>query len=277
KKEKLWMLTPVGLSCFNITSNQFFNFTKKDLLTREDPVQLLYDSSENIIYFTSEHEIHFFYPDSVPLSNKVLCPSITSFTVNGNRFDMENGNEARLSPGENSFAFNYCAPNLVNAQSNVYEYRLSGYDQQWVKAGNREYVNYTNLPAGDYVFKLRASDDGVLWNEMTYPVTIRISQYFYKSIWFIVLITVLSVVLIAILIYFRYRIKLQRILYGQSIRNKIARDLHDDVSSSLGSISLYSEVAKQRVQRDFPQVLEYFEKIGEDSRDIIESMSDIVW
>ena len=59
----------------------------------------------------------------------------------------------------------------------------------------------------------------------------------------------------------------------QNIRNKIASDLHDDVGSTLNSISVYSEVAKQKS----PAVVDELEQIGDASRKIIEVMSDIVW
>ena len=59
----------------------------------------------------------------------------------------------------------------------------------------------------------------------------------------------------------------------QKIRNKIASDLHDDVGSTLNSISVYSEVAKQK----YPAVVDELEHIGDAARKIIEVMSDIVW
>jgi two-component system sensor histidine kinase UhpB len=59
----------------------------------------------------------------------------------------------------------------------------------------------------------------------------------------------------------------------QSIRNRIADDLHDDIGSTLNSISVYSEVAKQKS----PAVIQELEQIGEASRKVIEAMSDIVW
>ena len=59
----------------------------------------------------------------------------------------------------------------------------------------------------------------------------------------------------------------------QNIRNRIASDLHDDVGSTLNSISVYSEVAKQKS----PTLVDELEQIGDASRKIIEVMSDIVW
>jgi signal transduction histidine kinase len=86
---------------------------------------------------------------------------------------------------------------------------------------------------------------------------------------FITGIVLLIILSIFILNNFRVRNKLRL----QNIRNKIASDLHDDIGSTLNSISVYSEVAKQKS----PSVVQELEQIGEASRKIIDAMSDIVW
>ncbi len=80
--------------------------------------------------------------------------------------------------------------------------------------------------------------------------------------------------LLLILSFFIYNnFKIANKLKLQNIRNRIASDLHDDVGSTLNSISVYSEVAKQKS----PAVVDELEQIGDASRKIIEVMSDIVW
>ncbi len=80
--------------------------------------------------------------------------------------------------------------------------------------------------------------------------------------------------LLLILSYFVYNnFRTANKLKLQNIRNKIASDLHDDVGSTLNSISVYSEVAKQKS----PTVVDELEQIGDASRKIIEVMSEIVW
>ena len=77
-----------------------------------------------------------------------------------------------------------------------------------------------------------------------------------------------------VLLFFGYRtFKTNQTLRLQDIRNKIAGDLHDDIGSTLNSISIYSEVARKN---DGHQE-EALEMIGDASRKIIDSMSDIVW
>ncbi len=83
-----------------------------------------------------------------------------------------------------------------------------------------------------------------------------------------------GLVLLLILSFFVFNnFRIANKLKLQNIRNKIASDLHDDVGSTLNSISVYSEVAKQKS----PAVVEELEQIGDASRKIIEVMSDIVW
>jgi two-component system, NarL family, sensor histidine kinase UhpB len=83
-----------------------------------------------------------------------------------------------------------------------------------------------------------------------------------------------GLVLLFMLSYFIYNnFRTASKLKLQNIRNKIASDLHDDVGSTLNSISIYSEVAKQKS----PAMVHELEQIGDASRKIIEVMSDIVW
>ena len=59
----------------------------------------------------------------------------------------------------------------------------------------------------------------------------------------------------------------------QTLRNKIASDLHDDVGSTLSSISIFSEMAKQQSKEVIPML----DTIGESSRRMLDAMADIVW
>jgi signal transduction histidine kinase len=60
-------------------------------------------------------------------------------------------------------------------------------------------------------------------------------------------------------------------------RQRISRDLHDDVGSTLNSISVYSEIAKQQLKATNPESLPILERIGDSSRDLVSTINDIVW
>jgi PAS domain S-box-containing protein len=71
--------------------------------------------------------------------------------------------------------------------------------------------------------------------------------------------------------------KSERLRELEQVRRRIAADLHDDIGSSLTQISIYSEVLQQRVDKSNEKVLEPLEFIANSSRELIDSMSDIVW
>ena len=66
---------------------------------------------------------------------------------------------------------------------------------------------------------------------------------------------------------------MNQLLQLQAIRNRIAHDLHDNIGSTLNSISIYSEVAKNKSKENIPEL----DLIGESSRKVMDAMSDIVW
>jgi two-component system sensor histidine kinase UhpB len=75
---------------------------------------------------------------------------------------------------------------------------------------------------------------------------------------------------------FQRRKKLERLEALAEERLRISRELHDDIGSTLGSIAVYSDVAKMRAQKNGDPA-EVLSKIGVSSRELIEKMSDIVW
>src|SRR4030095_13728204 len=83
-----------------------------------------------------------------------------------------------------------------------------------------------------------------------------------------------GLVLVIVLFFFIYNnYRTRQKLKLENIRNNIAADLHDDIGSTLNSISLFSEVAKQQAGKPIPAL----DQIGVSARKIIDAMSDIVW
>src|SRR5829696_3320574 len=73
------------------------------------------------------------------------------------------------------------------------------------------------------------------------------------------------------------RTREERLIELELVRKRIARDLHDDIGSSLTQISLLSEVVRQRLGRDESFITQPLSTIATSSRELVDSMSDIVW
>jgi signal transduction histidine kinase len=108
------------------------------------------------------------------------------------------------------------------------------------------------------------------WSENVLRGEVIVRPTFFQTTWFL-LICLFSITGI---LYALYQYRIHQLKKLQSIRNRISHDLHDDIGSTLGSISIYSEVAKTALSENRADVLE---KIGEASREMLEKLNDIVW
>jgi signal transduction histidine kinase len=138
----------------------------------------------------------------------------------------------------------------------------------YTDAANRN-ATYTNLDAGEYVFEVKASNNDGVWNEVPTALHIIITPPYWQSWWF----KAAMIFCVAAVIFSIYFYRTKEILRLQQIRNEIASDLHDDIGSTLNSISIYSQVLKNRSSVEIPEL----SFIGESARKVIDSMSDIVW
>lgn len=153
----------------------------------------------------------------------------------------------------------------------TFYYMLEGFDKDWFFARGQRSATYTNLDGGSYVFKVKAVD--VEGNEIrsNAQFMLRVRPPFYQTWWFILGAALISFVLIRFI--FRYRLRQQ--LEKEAIRLRIARDLHDEVGSTLTTISILSESVLRQMELDGEKAR--LSGIGDKARTAMSSMSDIVW
>jgi streptogramin lyase/two-component sensor histidine kinase len=173
-----------------------------------------------------------------------------------------------LSHDNNYLVFSYIGIHMRSPYSIRYQYMLEGIDENWNALTDRTEAPYGNIPYGYYTFKVKAMNSEGYWSK-EYAYSFEILPAWWQMMWFRIL--VIFVAIVALYGFYRYR--LQQVMRLQNIRNRIAGDLHDDIGSTLNSISVFSEVAKN----DPLKRNDSLGMIGESSRKVIDSMSDIVW
>jgi diguanylate cyclase (GGDEF)-like protein len=109
-----------------------------------------------------------------------------------------------LAPESEKLELWYTAPSFVAPQHVTCEYRLDGLDDTWVEARERRVAYYSNLRAGDYVFRVRSRSAAGVQSTMEATVRLRKEPFFYQTIWFAAL--VVSVCLGLVLLVFRVRV-----------------------------------------------------------------------
>lgn len=273
----VWAGTNLGLSRIDPSSGAISRFSIEDGLPESGVNSLNFDPVTGLIHGISTTSVFNFDPNSISFVDPFSKPIIMQVKIMGQERSTYADGVFRLNDGEKVISIAFACPINPAVEGVHYAYRLQGFDRNWIDAGNSQNVTYTNLPAGKYTFNVRASLDKTHWQELQAPLQLLVDPPFYKRAWFMIVCVMLLMGLSMVVIYIRYRIKLQRVLLAQQIRNRIAADLHDDVASSLSSISIMSEVARYRMSKSPQDSENFLRQIGDNSRSLIEEISDIVW
>lgn len=179
------------------------------------------------------------------------------------------GQQRRFKHGQNSFTFEFVGINLPAPHRVMYRYRLSGIDRNWVRSWDSS-VQYTSLGPGAYRFEVKASNESGVWSEPT-SLAFVIEPPFWQSWWF----RTLLIAAVFRLAWLAYRMRVSRLLALEQLRTRIASDLHDDIGATLTHIALGSETILNT--REPEAIKRTARKIGQLSREVTQTFSDIVW
>ncbi|HEX3008116.1 MAG TPA: triple tyrosine motif-containing protein [Bacteroidales bacterium] len=204
-------------------------------------------------------------PPKVTLSNIAVLGKTDSLA-------MRSTGICKLRHNQNFIAFDFASISFARENAILYQYRLLGLDDKWSNYSDRKFVTYNSLKPGRYAFQVRSrAVDGNQASEIT-EFAFRIRPPFYQTWWFVGLSTLLVITIVYLL--YQYRIK--QLLKLERLRSRIASDLHDDIGSTLSSISILSELLQTQLDAN-PRSSEMIRKIGSNARNMLESMDDIIW
>ena len=153
-----------------------------------------------------------------------------------------------------------------------FEYQLDGIDATPRTTREPTTVHYANLPAGEHVFRVHAVDDRQVHGPQSL-IAFRIEPPFWRTWW----ATALLVLIVAAIGYSISEVRRRHQRNMQRTRNVIARDLHDDIGSSLSSISLYSDIARRTMDSAPEKAQVLLEHIQDSAQRSITGMADIIW
>jgi len=273
-QHNLWISTNKGICKYNIKDQSFRNYTFSDgLQSNEFNAASCLKRKNGQLLFGGMNGFNLFHPDSVK-DNLFLPPVvITSFKVfdKSYYYSKNNKNNIELSYKQNFFSFEFAALDYSQPGKNKYAYKMEGFDENWIYSGTRRYASYTNLDPGNFTFKVKGTNSDGKWVENPKEIGIIISPPFWQTLWF----RIIALVSLLAMLYFTYKYRIAKILEIERLRVRIASDLHDDIGSALTRISVHSEIIQNSPQKNI--VKNSSKKIGFMSREIITTMSDIVW
>ncbi|NIM95595.1 MAG: GAF domain-containing protein [Anaerolineales bacterium] len=206
----LWMSTNRGLSDFDPVNMTFQNYDKRDGLQDDEfNVGAHFKSTSGEFFFGGIGGFTAFYPGDIQQNPHAPEIVITTFYKYNEpvRHDLLPNEHIDLSYTDDFIAFEFAALDFYAPDNNQYAYMLEGFDQDWVVAGTRRYVSYTNLDGGEYVFRVKGSNSDGVWNEEGVSVSISVTPPIWETTWF----QLVSIVVVAAIIFTGYRLRVRGI------------------------------------------------------------------
>lgn len=239
ERGRLWLTTNKGLACFNREEGTFLNYTKQDGLPHDQfnffgackakDGTFFLGSLGGVAYFKPyELEDNPYSPDAVVTGAVVFNQVITDMKSERVRYYQdEQGRMLGMSFPSDQKLFNirFAVINYLAGKRNQFIYKLEGFETEWNYSRHVSFAraNYSNLPPGEYVFKVKACNNNGKWSEATTEFFVHIIPMWYQTWWAKTLFVLFSVGLLVFIIYFfiaRAKMKMQ-VRIEQIERSKI--------------------------------------------------------
>ena len=189
----LWLSTNRGLSQFDLKTEVFTNYgTQHGLQSDEFNTGAYFKSKSGEFFFGGVNGFNYFKPETLLETFRIKSgykPPVvlTDFIIMGASVSLgaasTDQNTLTLAHDDKYFSFEMAVLDFHNPAKNRFQYKLEGFDEDWLDNENRHYASYTNLDPGDYQLRYRGANDAGVWNEGP-PVSIRITPPFWRTWWF---------------------------------------------------------------------------------------------
>ncbi|MBP7375887.1 MAG: hypothetical protein KA956_05380 [Pyrinomonadaceae bacterium] len=206
--------------------------------------------------------------------------------------------KGELAHTENNLQIDFFGLDFRAGETLRYQYKLEGADSEWSLPTEQRSVTFARLQPGNYRFLVRALNSSNVASESPAVVTFKILPPIWQRWWFVALMLLLAIVIVVLV--FRYRTTRlreintalaeardaeervrrsneERLVELETVRSRIATDLHDDIGASLTQIAILSEVAQTQAKHGDNGAQTHLARITDVSNELVGTMSDIVW
>ncbi|MDQ3844982.1 MAG: ATP-binding protein, partial [Bacteroidota bacterium] len=212
QKGLIWVSTNKGISSIDVNTKKinnynYYNGIQNNSFVHGSGLRL----SNGELFFGGLEGFNYFHPAYLKKNKNIPSVLITDLRVSNQSVTAsEDGplkehisvaKEINLDYKQN-FALSYVGLNYTSPEQNQYAYKLEGYDKDWNYVGNSTTASYTNLDAGDYVFRVKASNNDGVWNTEGTSIKIRVHPPFWRTIYAYVFY---ALAIIGMLFYIRHR------------------------------------------------------------------------
>ncbi len=193
----LWLRTKRGLVKFNPESLSFRTYDERDGLTYCKSIELgfkaFHRSNSGKMYYGGANGFVVFHPDSLRDNPNIPHIALTGFRLFNSpmpigpdsplKKSINTSEKIQLRYNQNIISFDFSALDYTSPDKNQYAYQMEGVNPEWVYCGNEHSASFTNLNPGKYTFRVKGSNNDLVWNEMGTSIKIIITPPWWQTAW----------------------------------------------------------------------------------------------
>ncbi len=285
ERQRIWLSTNKGISCFDPLQSSFRNYTTADgLQSNEYNSGAFYKAPDGEIFFGGVNGFNHFYPEQIADNQHTPAIRIKSIKLFDNELSMGKLKPDRaFSYTQNTFSFEISAIEYTRPADNTYAYKLEGDENKWYYAGKNRNIRYSNLVPGKYSLWVKAANSDGVWSAPKKVYQFIIQPPYWESWWFRSIISISAIGLIIGTTRYISQQKLKKLLAKaerereiEKIRIRISTDIHDDIGAGLSRLAMISEITKEENNLT-GEVIGKLDKLSSTSRELMTSLREIVW
>ncbi len=282
-KGKIWISTNSGISRLNPEIQSIRNYSKADGLQGDQFYQQSFLKTKNgDLFYGGYSGFNSFNPDSLKDNEFIPPVYITDFQIFNKPVDynspqfptyISEAKEIRLKWDQSVFSFSFAAISYIHPEKNQYAYIMENFEKDWnYTDAFRRYVTYTNLDPGEYIFKVKASNNDGIWNEKGVSLKLIILPPWWRTWWFRVLMIASVIMIFTSILILRVRqLKSQKLLLEKSVaiktaelnelnasKDKFFSIIAHDLKNPFNTIIGFSDMLKEAVLTNDPAVISQY-------------------
>ncbi len=242
-KNSLWLATEMGISRFDLRTGSFRNFDKYDGFV---PIKMEEESvlrcASGQLWFGCKDGILTFNPSQLETYNCPYKTFIVDFKVsNQDLYSFNDGGQSvkelkkiTLKYNQSMFTIEFAALNYYNQNRISYKYILEGYEEEWHFSGKNRIASYTNVPPGEYLFKVKTIDEAnpSLVSERTLEIII-LPPWWRTNIAYIIYVLLFLALLYGIIRLVLFLIKMKNDIYIEQKLSELKIKFFTNISHEL--------------------------------------------
>jgi ligand-binding sensor domain-containing protein/putative methionine-R-sulfoxide reductase with GAF domain len=171
-----------------------------------------YKSRSGEMFWGTDKGLVWFHPQTINISSSPLKPVVYSLQTSDSTHYFTQPASLRFPFNTSVFTFYFSSGELSGGKKIQMRYLLSGYDEEWRIPSINGQASYSKLPPGSYDFKIKASTDGLQWQESSFHVSFIVNKPWWQQIWFRLLSLLLTAaILAAVYRFYKKRKKIREI------------------------------------------------------------------